>query len=226
MYPSPTAVEHIGFDARLVISPRHPNSAFLIEFGRACYQEGDFCSSRGRPNAWLLDCRRRLGDGQTLRLVATELAAAARAQGSAQVAGAGFGAYLLVGGMLAVNAEITNGVLIRPQAKRYGTTKTIEGTLDAGRPVCIVDDILNSGASALDAVEKLRAYGCTDIRHLSVFCFDWGDGRRRLTAAGVACECLASVGRTAADTATVGCICAGNLRLLGRWLRHCARLCR
>lgn len=221
--PSFTAVESAGFDARLVIVPQHPTGAFLVEFARACYVEGDFRSPGGRTNAWLLDCRRRLGDGPTLRAVAAELARLIQAQGSDQVAGAGFGAYLLVGGILALHTQVARGVLIRPQAKRYGTATMIEGSLDIRRPVCLVDDILNSGASALEAVNKLRAYGCTDIRHLSVFCFDWGSGRRRLNEVGVSCECLAGVGKAGPDRARMSPARAGCLWLARAWRRGLER---
>ena len=50
-------------------------------------------------------------------------------------------------------------VIARKQAKEYGTGNRIEGRLEEGEPVVVIEDIATTGQSAVDAVEALRAAG-------------------------------------------------------------------
>jgi orotate phosphoribosyltransferase len=177
----------------IVVTSEDRRRDFLCEFARRCFSSGDFRTRSGRRNKWLLDCKKGFGDGAATRAIATELVRLASEKGLSQFAGSGFGAYVLVGGILAVKGISARGALIRSRAKKYGTERLIEGDLDPSRPVCIVDDILNSGASALDAACKLRDEGYAHLHHMCVFHFEWGQGTRRLNQEGINCDCLATV---------------------------------
>ena len=50
-------------------------------------------------------------------------------------------------------------VIVRKQAKEYGTAQRLEGEFEPGERVCLVEDVVTSGGAALDAVEALRAAG-------------------------------------------------------------------
>lgn len=50
---------------------------------------------------------------------------------------------------------------VRKKAKEHGTGRRIEGGLPSGAPVFVVEDTLTSGASALEAISVLEAYGAT-----------------------------------------------------------------
>jgi orotate phosphoribosyltransferase len=59
-------------------------------------------------------------------------------------------------------------VIVRKAAKEYGTGNRIEGRLDEGEEVVVLEDIATTGRSAVDAVEALRAAGATVDRVLVV----------------------------------------------------------
>src|SRR5437763_8470354 len=51
------------------------------------------------------------------------------------------------------------GFFVRKQAKGHGSKERIEGVLEPGWRVAIVDDVLTTGGSALQAVEAVEALG-------------------------------------------------------------------
>ncbi len=83
-----------------------------------------------------------------------------------KLAGVALGAVPLV----AVTAVETGlpYVIARKKAKEYGTAKRIEGQLETGEQVVVLEDIATTGNSAIDAVEALRAAGAVVNRVLVV----------------------------------------------------------
>jgi len=82
-------------------------------------------------------------------------------------------------------------VIARKQAKEYGTANRIEGQLDDGEEVVVVEDIVTTGQSAVDAVEALRDAGATVNRALIVVDREEG-GRELLAEHGVEMDALAT----------------------------------
>jgi orotate phosphoribosyltransferase len=50
-------------------------------------------------------------------------------------------------------------VIIRDEAKEYGTANRIEGFFEPGELVCLIEDVVTSGGALLGAVEALREAG-------------------------------------------------------------------
>ena len=50
-------------------------------------------------------------------------------------------------------------LIVRNEAKEYGTSNRIEGAFEAGDCVCLVEDVITSGGAALAAVQALREAG-------------------------------------------------------------------
>ncbi len=77
-------------------------------------------------------------------------------------------------------------VIVRKEAKGHGTQQYLEGpdTLGEGSEVVAVDDVITTGGSTLDAIERMRASGLV-VRH-AVCVVDREDvGAERLADAGV-----------------------------------------
>jgi orotate phosphoribosyltransferase len=50
-------------------------------------------------------------------------------------------------------------VIVRGEAKAYGTANRIEGAYEQGKCACLVEDVVTSGGAACEAVEALREVG-------------------------------------------------------------------
>ncbi|WP_276299465.1 orotate phosphoribosyltransferase [Halorussus lipolyticus] len=86
--------------------------------------------------------------------------------GDTKLAGVALGGVPLV----AVTSVETGNpyVIARKQQKDYGTANLVEGRLEEGEEVVVLEDIATTGQSAADAVEALREAGATVNRVLVV----------------------------------------------------------
>ena len=167
--------------------------AELIEIGRRLYEralvrrEDELITDpRGQPIGWLLDTRMPTLDGELFTEMGTVLADRLRERNAHQIVGYGFGAHPLVCSVLSVDdGDGFKGGLVREERKEHGRRRLVEGPIDADEPVVMVDDIINSGRSASDALTLLRGAGFTVEGLLTLFNFTWSSGQSRVEAEGL-----------------------------------------
>ena len=63
-------------------------------------------------------------------------------------------------------------VYVRSSHKEHGLTNQIEGVIQSGQSVVVVEDLVSTGKSSLAAVEALRAEGCTVKGMVAIFTYD------------------------------------------------------
>jgi len=125
---------------------------------------GEFELSHGGTSDYYVDKYLFETDPDALRLV-SEAFTDRLADTDAKLAGVALGAVPLVA---VTAAEMGRPyVIARKQAKEYGTGNRIEGRLDEGEEVVVLEDIATTGQSAVDAVEALREAGAT-VNHVLV----------------------------------------------------------
>jgi orotate phosphoribosyltransferase len=115
--------------------------------------------------------------------------------------GTKLGGVALGGVPLAAATSVTGDfpyVIARKQAKEYGTGNRIEGRLEEGEEVVVLEDIVTTGQSAVDAVGALRDAGAEVNRALVVVDREEG-GTGNLADAGVECEALVTASDLLAD---------------------------
>ncbi|MES3516223.1 MAG: orotate phosphoribosyltransferase [Natronomonas sp.] len=145
---------------------------------------GEFELSHGGTSEYYVDKYLFETDPECLRLIAE---AFAERTGGRKLAGVALGAVPLVAAT-AVESD-TPYVVVRKETKEYGTGNRIEGRLDEGESVVVLEDIATTGNSALSAVEALREAGAVVDRVLVVV--DREEGASELLAeAGVELEAL------------------------------------
>jgi orotate phosphoribosyltransferase len=156
---------------------------------------GEFELSHGGTSDYYVDKYLFETDPHCLRLIAS---AFADRVGDETLAGVALGAVPLVA---VTSAETdTPYVIVRKQAKEYGTGNRIEGRLSEGESVVVLEDIATTGRSALDAVEALRDVGATVDRVLVAV--DREEGARELLAdADVELEALVTAAELLDDAA-------------------------
>ncbi|MBR4868892.1 MAG: orotate phosphoribosyltransferase [Clostridia bacterium] len=74
---------------------------------------------------------------------------------------------------------------VRGSAKDHGRQNRIEGKLEAGQKVVVVEDLISTGGSVLEAVDALREAGAEVLGIVSIFTYGMQKGIDRLAAAGV-----------------------------------------
>ena len=73
---------------------------------------------------------------------------------------------------------------VRSEAKTHGRTNRIEGKLEPGTKVVVVEDLNSTGGSAIDVVEALREAGAEVLGIVSIFTYGMQKGLDRIAAAG------------------------------------------
>ncbi len=63
-------------------------------------------------------------------------------------------------------------VYIRKEAKDHGKENLIEGKLDKGKNVIIIEDLISTGGSSINGVEAVRAAGCNADYCLAIFTYE------------------------------------------------------
>src|SRR3989338_7403975 len=63
-------------------------------------------------------------------------------------------------------------VYIRKEAKDHGKENLIEGKLDNGKNVIIIEDLISTGGSSINGVEVVRAAGCNVDYCLAIFTYE------------------------------------------------------
>jgi orotate phosphoribosyltransferase len=130
--------------------------AALVEHA---YLEGDFVLRSGKRSRYYLDKYRFETRPDLLRPLAERIAAAVRvhAPEATRLAAPELGAVAL-----AAAASLESGlpfVIVRKEAKEYGTANRLEGPYEQGEHMCLVEDVVTSGGALLESVGALRAAG-------------------------------------------------------------------
>ena len=74
---------------------------------------------------------------------------------------------------------------VRGSAKDHGRKNQIEGRLEEGERVVVIEDLISTGGSVLDCVELLREAGADVLGIVSIFTYGMREGLSRLAAADV-----------------------------------------
>jgi orotate phosphoribosyltransferase len=147
---------------------------------------GEFTLRSGRKSNYYLDKYRFETQPDVLAALGKILADRVTVD-SDRIAGAELGAVPLAAAAgMAANKPF---VFIRNQKKDYGTAKQIEGVLERGETVMIVEDVLTTGGQVLEAVKTLQDAGAKIERIVAVI--DRLEGARdNIERAGLVFESL------------------------------------
>jgi orotate phosphoribosyltransferase len=149
----------------------------LVRCGAILY--GDFTLASGKKSKYYIDIKKAITDPKILEEVADEMAHIIETDEVEvdRIAGVVLGSV-----PLAVALSLRTGipfVMIRKEPKDHGTGKLIEGSLEKGMKVLVVEDVVTSAGSAAYAIELLRGAGAQVDHVMSVVDREEG-GREKL----------------------------------------------
>jgi orotate phosphoribosyltransferase len=125
----------------------------------AAYLEGDFLLRSGKRSRYYLDKFRFETRPDILGALGQRIAAAAAEHEPDAVR---LAAPVLGAVPLAAAASLAGGlpfVIVRDEAKSYGTANRLEGAYEDGELVCLVEDIVTSGGALLESIAAVREAG-------------------------------------------------------------------
>lgn len=126
------------------------------------YKEGHFILSSGRTSSYYLDTKLVTLDPEGLDLVADAFLDRVRRYRVDAIGGPVQGA-VAIAAAVAVKSFVTGDALpaffVRSEAKSHGTMSSVEGPVQEGARVALVDDVITSGRSVVEAIKAVNAKG-------------------------------------------------------------------
>lgn len=74
-------------------------------------------------------------------------------------------------------------VYVRSEAKKHGLTNMIEGEIQSGQSVVVIEDLISTGGSSLKAVEALREKGCEVKGMAAIFTYGFNEAEENFAKA-------------------------------------------
>lgn len=156
------------------------------------FKTGDFTLASGRKSKYYINGKMTTLDARGAYLIARTFLAMIADDVPDAVGGLTLGADPIVGSMLSlagVEDLALRGFIVRKQSKDHGTKSLVEGLLHPGERVVIVEDVVTTGGSSLQAIATVKDAGCEVRKVLAVVDREEG-GRQNLAEAGCALEAI------------------------------------
>ena len=155
---------------------------------------GEVTLSSGRTAQYYVDARRALMRPAGFRAAGELIAAAAVDAGARAVGGPVMAAIPLACAAIAVpRGEGLVGFFVRKERKEHGLQRWVEGPVEAGAKVLVVEDTVTTGGSTVSAIERIRAEGLEIVATLCVVDRLVGGGEAIAAAAGAPFTALTTI---------------------------------
>jgi len=140
-----------------------------------------------------------------------------------------FGSVEMISGV--ATAGIPQGVLVaqdlglpfsyvRSSAKDHGRQNQIEGEIVSGQRVVVVEDLVSTGKSSLQAVKALRKAGCNVVGLVSIFTYGFDEATQNFAEAKCALFSLCDYNALIKVALEKGYILESDVEMLEQWRKN------
>jgi uridine monophosphate synthetase len=203
---------------RLAPAPPPPRTGHLASglHEAGCVAFGEFTLRSGVVSPVYVDLRRLSGDPGVLAEAAEAVASIVQGLSADHIGAVPYGAL-----PLATATALRTGMSLlwpRKEAKDHGTGAAVEGAWEPGDRVVLVDDVVTSGTSALEAAAVLRRAGLVVEDAVALVDREQGAGDA-LGRAGIRLHHVTTLRRVVDDLAASGRVTEDQRRLVHDHLR-------
>ena len=64
-------------------------------------------------------------------------------------------------------------IYVRPEAKKHGRKNQIEGEIEKGKKVLVIEDLISTGKSSIGAIRALKSYGLDVVGMIAIFTYEF-----------------------------------------------------
>ena len=76
-------------------------------------------------------------------------------------------------GMLVADYLDLPFIYVRPEAKKHGRKNQIEGEIEKGKKVLVIEDLISTGKSSIGAIRALKSYGLDEVGMIAIFTYEF-----------------------------------------------------
>ncbi len=111
-------------------------------------------------------------------------------------------------------------IYVRPEAKAHGRQNQIEGKLEANQNVVVIEDLISTGKSSLNAVDALRAHDANIKGMLAIFSYGFDVADQNFAKKNIELHTLSSYDYLIEQAAETGHIKEAQLNTLKDWKKN------
>lgn len=156
--------------------------------------ETPFRLASGAYSRLYVDCKKGLSYPEIRRLIADDIYERIKHDQIDAIGGLEIGAYPIATAVsdkiFAETGKSVRVFVVRKEPKKHGIRSLIAGSVNCGDRVLIVDDVITSGSSAIQAIEPARKAGLTVERVIALVDREESNGKANIEAKNVRFECL------------------------------------
>ena len=108
-------------------------------------------------------------------------------------------------------------VYVRPEAKKHGRQNQIEGRLEKGQSVVVVEDLISTGKSSLNAVEALKSASVNVKGMAAIFTYGFDRSKTNFAEKNIELHTLSNYESVLEQALDTGFINDKELNLLSQW---------
>jgi orotate phosphoribosyltransferase len=108
-------------------------------------------------------------------------------------------------------------IYVRPKAKEHGRRNQIEGDLKAGARALVIEDLISTGGSCLQAVEGLREAGCAIAGVLAIFTYGFEQAAAAFQSASCPFDTLSHYDALIAEALQAQYVQPAEMETLRQW---------
>jgi orotate phosphoribosyltransferase len=134
----------------------------LQVFKSRAFSFGDFTLASGKKSTYYVNSKKAIFNGEVVNLLSEVLWDMTKDLSLDAAGGLEVGAIpmaTVLAQRFAMNGKALEGFFVRKQAKAHGSQERVEGVLKPGMRVAVLDDVLTTGGSMLQAIEEIEKVG-------------------------------------------------------------------
>ncbi|CAI2699256.1 orotate phosphoribosyltransferase [Lactobacillus kunkeei] len=108
-------------------------------------------------------------------------------------------------------------IYVRSKPKDHGRGKQMEGSIDANAPIVLIDDLLSTGKSVLNAAQALKNEGYNVIGVVAIFSYELPDSTKNFKEAGIEFDTLTNYSTIIEQAKAENSISDDELVVLRKW---------
>ncbi|WP_229310805.1 orotate phosphoribosyltransferase [Larkinella arboricola] len=182
--------------------------------------EEPFTWSSGWKSPIYCDNRITLSHPEVRSYIRSELANAIQKQFPGVDAIAGVATAGIAQGALVADALNLPFLYVRPEPKKHGMGNQIEGRLEAGQRVVVLEDLISTGGSSLKVVDVLRQSGAEVLGMAAIFTYGFPVAAQNFADKAVQLVCLSDYETLVEQARKLDYIAADAMSSLAAWRQN------
>lgn len=179
-----------------------------------------FTWASGWKSPFYCDNRKTLSYPRLRNFVKLEICHTIQAQFPEADAIAGVATGAIAQGALVADELNMPFVYVRSKPKDHGMENLIEGELQPGTKVVVIEDLISTGGSSLKAVEALRKYGCEVVGMVAAYTYGFPVAEKAFAEAGVKLVTLTDYEHVVERAVETGYVKPEDVEVLNEWRKN------